>query len=131
MSTDRSKPFDGSTSPLDVTHHDQPAVLPSLQTNARPHRLEQIGGPGSPRDFPLELDEIVVGRSLQAHIAVESGSISRRHMCLRRDGPEYTFADLDSANGVFLNGVKAHAAVLREGDQLQLGDVVFRYHEGQ
>ena len=51
-------------------------------------------------------------------------------MRIHREGPEYAFADLDSANGVFLNGVKAYAAVLREGDQLQVGDVVFRYREG-
>jgi pSer/pThr/pTyr-binding forkhead associated (FHA) protein len=131
MSTERPKPFDGPTSPLDVTRVDQPAVLPSLQTNTRPFRLEQIGGPGAPREFRLELDEVIVGRSLQAHIAIESGSISRRHMRLHREGPEYSFADLDSANGVYLNGVKAHAAVLRDGDQLQVGDVVFRYREGQ
>jgi pSer/pThr/pTyr-binding forkhead associated (FHA) protein len=131
MSTDRPKPFEGPTSPFDVTRVDQPAILPSLQPNVKPYRLEQIGGPGAPREFPLELDEIVVGRSLQAHIAIESGSISRRHMRLCREGPEYKFADLDSANGVFLNGVKAHSAVLRDGDQLQIGDVVLRYREGQ
>jgi len=47
---------------------------------------------------------------------------------LERDG-EYSFVDLDSANGVYLNGVLAHAAVLREGDLLEFGEVAFIFHE--
>jgi pSer/pThr/pTyr-binding forkhead associated (FHA) protein len=31
---------------------------------------------------------------------------------------------------VFLNGVKIHSATLREGDNIQLGDVIVIYHEG-
>jgi hypothetical protein len=31
---------------------------------------------------------------------------------------------------MFLNGIKTHSAVLREGDTIQMGDVVFVFHEG-
>jgi pSer/pThr/pTyr-binding forkhead associated (FHA) protein len=37
--------------------------------------------------------------------------------------------DNDSRNGVFLNGVKVHSAVLRDGDVIQVADSVFVYHE--
>jgi pSer/pThr/pTyr-binding forkhead associated (FHA) protein len=47
----------------------------------------------------------------------------------RRQGPELQLADLDSANGVYVNGVKTHSAVLHEGDTIQIGDVVFVLHE--
>jgi hypothetical protein len=30
---------------------------------------------------------------------------------------------------VYLNGVRAHSAVLHDGDTLQIGDVVFVFHE--
>jgi pSer/pThr/pTyr-binding forkhead associated (FHA) protein len=96
----------------------------------KPFVLEQLQGPGAPREFVLDLDEIVVGRSLQATISVESGSISRQHFSLKRKGAEFTCTDLNSSNGVYLNSVKTHSAVLREGDVLQIGDVVFVYHEG-
>ena len=33
-------------------------------------------------------------------------------------------------NGIVLNGLKVHSAVLRDGDQVQLGDVVLSYREG-
>ncbi|MBL8938142.1 MAG: FHA domain-containing protein, partial [Archangium sp.] len=61
---------------------------------------------------------------------VDSDDVSRTHAQLLRIDDEYTIEDLDSRNGVFLNGLQVHAAVLRDGDQLQLGDVVFTYNEG-
>ena len=37
--------------------------------------------------------------------------------------------DFESRNGVFLNGIKVHSAILRDGDILQLADVVFDFYE--
>lgn len=91
--------------------------------------LEQVRGPGAPRRIALALAETVVGRGQQANVTIESALLSRRHVVFRRSGPELSLADLDSANGVFVNGVKAHSAVLHEGDTIQLGDVVFVLHE--
>ena len=48
---------------------------------------------------------------------------------MRIDG-EYTLEDLESRNGIYLNGVAVHAAVLRDGDEVQLGDFIFAYQEG-
>jgi pSer/pThr/pTyr-binding forkhead associated (FHA) protein len=114
----------------DATVVGRPAPVPPVKTGKRAPRLEQVQGPGAPRSFELELDETIVGRAVQAHVCVPSSLISRRHMALRKAGPQFSCADLDSANGVLLNGVKAHSAVLHEGDTLQIGDVVFVFHEG-
>jgi pSer/pThr/pTyr-binding forkhead associated (FHA) protein len=102
----------------------------SLRRARKPFLLEQVGGPGAPRDFVLELPEVIIGRSLQANISIDGNGISRQHAAIRKAGPEYSFLDLNSANGVYLNGVKTHSAVLRQGDTLQLGDAVFVFHEG-
>ncbi len=91
--------------------------------------LEQVRGPGAPRRFPLAVAETVVGRGQQANVTIDSALLSRRHVVFKRNGPELTLVDLDSANGVFVNGVKAHSAVLHEGDTIQIGDVVFVLHE--
>jgi pSer/pThr/pTyr-binding forkhead associated (FHA) protein len=72
---------------------------------------------------------MVLGRSPQAQLILNSASLSRQHLRLeQRDGETYFF-DLDSANGVFLNGVKAYSAILRDGDILELGDCAFVFHE--
>jgi len=107
----------------------QPAASP-VPRQKKPFLLEQVTGPGAPREFTLELDETVLGRSLSATISIESSGISRQHAVVKRAGPEFSVTDLNSANGIYLNGVKTHSAILREGDALQLGDVIFVFHEG-
>jgi pSer/pThr/pTyr-binding forkhead associated (FHA) protein len=110
--------------------HDVPIPASVRLRIRKPFFLEQISGPGSPQDHVLIADETVVGRSPQATISIAGNGMSRQHVASRKAGPEYGFEDLNSANGVYLNGVKTHAAVLREGDLLQLGDTAFVFHEG-
>jgi predicted component of type VI protein secretion system len=117
--------FDGPT-----TVGEQPLATSPMPRPKKPFLLEQVAGTGAPRSFTLELDESILGRSLSATISIESGGISRQHAALRRVGPEFSVTDLNSANGVYLNGVKTHSAILREGDTLQIGDAIFIFHEG-
>jgi S-DNA-T family DNA segregation ATPase FtsK/SpoIIIE len=120
----KSEPFD-----LEPTVAGDVSVVGGLALGEKLPTLEQVRGPGAPRSFPLAAVETVVGRGQQAHVTIESALLSRRHVLFRRHGPELSLVDLDSANGVFLNGVKAHAALLHEGDTIQVGDVVFVLHE--
>ena len=105
------------------------SIVAGLGPRKKAPVLEQVRGPGAPRSFSLAIDETVIGRGHQANITIESSLLSRRHMAVRRSGPELSCVDLDSANGVYLNGVRAHSAVLHDGDTLQIGDVVFVFHE--
>ncbi len=91
--------------------------------------LSQVQGPRAPREFLLS-DETVLGRSHHANVCIDSSLLSRRHAEIRRSGPEFRLTDLQSANGVYLNGVRIHSAVLHEGDTIQIGDAVFLFHEG-
>jgi pSer/pThr/pTyr-binding forkhead associated (FHA) protein len=95
----------------------------------RPAAIEQIRGPGAPRVHQLEQPEQLIGRGQHANISIDSASVSREHLRLIQRDEEWSFLDLDSANGVFLNGVLAHAAVLRDGDILEFGEVACRFHE--
>jgi len=104
----------------------------SLVAVDKKHRtpwLAQVRGPGAPREFELGPGETIVGRSNQATLHIDSALLSRRHVAIRTDGPEQRLYDLDSANGVYVNGVKAHSAVLHDGDTVQIGDVVLVFHE--
>jgi pSer/pThr/pTyr-binding forkhead associated (FHA) protein len=105
------------------------AVFAGITKAKKQPALEQLRGPGAPRSYPLGPGETVIGRGTQANVTIESALLSRRHVAVRRSGPEHSFVDLDSANGVYLNGVRAHSAVLHDGDTLQIGDVVFVFHE--
>ena len=105
------------------------SIVGGVPRSQRLPTLEQVQGPGSPRRFTLAIAETVVGRGQQANVTIDSALLSRRHVMFRRQGPELSLADLDSANGVYVTGVKAHSAVLHEGDTIQIGDVVFILHE--
>jgi len=107
------------------------AIVSGLPRGGKLPTLEQVRGPGAPRRFALSLAETVVGRGQQANVTIDSALLSRRHVVFRRQGAELSLADLDSQNGVFVNGVKAHAAVLHQGDTIQIGDVVFVLHEAE
>mgnify|MGYP003350451155 CR=1 FL=1 len=48
---------------------------------------------------------------------------------LQRHEEGYELLDNGSRNGVLLNGLKIHTAVLRDGDVVQVADAVFIYHE--
>lgn len=91
--------------------------------------LKLAAGPGAPQEFVLTQDRLLIGRAADADIQIVSTSISRHHMALERNGPEYVCRDLDSRNGVYLNGIKVHSAVLRPGDQLQMGEALFLFQD--
>jgi pSer/pThr/pTyr-binding forkhead associated (FHA) protein len=78
----------------------------------------------------LEHDALVLGRATDAELFLDAEQLSRQHVRLTRRDGEYTCTDLDSRNGLFLNGLRVHSVVLRDGDQLQLGDVTLVYREG-
>ena len=108
-------------------------MRPASRPRPRPrraHLLELTEGQGAPRRVELKGDRLVLGRGEKVDITIESDEVSRQHATFTRLDDEYQVEDLDSRNGVYLNGLKVHLAILREGDEIQLGDVVYLYKEG-
>jgi len=69
----------------------------------------------------------VIGRSKDCDIQLADPNISRRHAELRQEGTAYWIVDLDSTNGIEINGHRVKRAKLDEGDTVTLGssDLVF------
>ena len=68
--------------------------------------------------------ENIVGRELPVDVWLDSGSVSRRHACLRLDGRALTLQDLASKNGTWRNGERVTDSVdLADGDELRFGSV--------
>ena len=123
------EPDNDKTDDADTTAY-QPVPRVVLPRVNRPSRLQLVRGPGAPLNIPLAADEIVIGRSTGADLSFEVGGLSRRHVLLRKSGTEYVCKDLDSRNGVFLNGIRIYSVTLRNGDTLQIGDLVFLFEQG-
>ena len=77
---------------------------------------------------PVDLDKplLLVGRSPSSDIQLASRKISRLHCCLCLLEDSVCVRDLDSTNGVRVNGDKVSAGRLGPGDELTIGDLTFR-----
>jgi hypothetical protein len=64
---------------------------------------------------------VVLGRSRECDIQVEDANVSRRHAELRQEGATYWIVDLDSTNGIEVNGKRVKRAKLEPGDTFTVG----------
>ena len=63
----------------------------------------------------------VIGRSKDADIQVPDPNVSRRHAEIRREGHEYLLVDLDSTNGIEVNGRVVKQLDLENGTRFTIG----------
>ncbi len=94
------------------------------------HRPHTLVAQRTGERFVLDRNEYTLGRGENVTLFLDSEEVSRAHAKLHRTDGEYEVEDLGSRNGILLNGLRVHQAVLRDGDELQLGDMVLIYREG-
>ncbi len=82
--------------------------------------------PDGTRQVTSLLAEVVrIGRDIENNdiaLPKEFKSISRRHCEIRREAGHYVLLDLNSSNGVYVNGQKVDTVYLRDGDEIRIGD---------
>ncbi|MFO7683018.1 MAG: FHA domain-containing protein [Chloroflexota bacterium] len=82
------------------------------------------------RQHVMTNNSVVIGRSLESDIVITSKRISREHAQIRRDGWRIFLEDLGSTNGTYLNNERILEPMqLRDGDRIQVGDVLFMFHD--
>jgi DNA-binding NtrC family response regulator len=69
-------------------------------------------------------DELVVGRDADSDVMLDAALISRRHARLRRTGSSWFIEDLDSRNGINVNGEAVKQAAITDGDVIRVGAFV-------
>lgn len=92
-----------------------------------PARLVMLTPPAPGAEFALPEGAIKIGRAEDLDVWVNHRSISREHAEIRREGNQFHVVDLESANGVRLNNEEVTQATLSPGDELELGQVRFRF----
>jgi chromosome segregation ATPase len=68
-----------------------------------------------------------IGRAPGCELHVDSSSVSRHHALILLGMREAIIEDLNSTNGVILNGRKVTRQVLNDGDIVTIGEIQFRY----
>ena len=83
------------------------------------------------REIELAGREHTLGRSPDADTTVASPMISREHARITRNeeyGQEtFLITDLGSSNGTFVNNIPVTTTILRHGDRILLGNVLFKF----
>ena len=83
--------------------------------------------------IPLERDEVIIGRALEADVRLNDTRASRLHARiitarnLETEETSYRIADLASTNGTMVNGELITEADLSDGDKIVIGDHLFRF----
>jgi two-component system cell cycle response regulator len=84
------------------------------------------------RRYVLTNTITTIGRGSNNDVVVRSDAVSRQHAQLERRGTEFVVSDMGSTNGTFINNERKrpHHSRLTRGDQLRVGDTVFKYLSG-
>ena len=67
-----------------------------------------------------------IGRAPGCELQIDSSSVSRHHALLLKSARELIIEDLNSTNGVIVNGRKISRQLLKDGDLLTIGEVQLR-----
>lgn len=84
--------------------------------------LEVHGLSDNPKRVDLGDEEVTCGRSLETTIQVALNNVSRIHARIYCVGEEYFVEDLESTNGTYLNNIRIVRSVLRNNDQVEIGE---------
>ncbi len=89
--------------------------------------LYLLTGParGTRIELPDGMRKCVLGRGKRADVAIDDPDISREHAAVVVEAAGIFVHDIQSRNGVFLDGVKVDVAKLEAGDQFTIGSSTF------
>ena len=87
-------------------------------------------GPDMGRKYVLKNNVVNLGRDTSNQIVVKSDSVSRRHARLTIEAGQRMVTDLHSTNGTYINNMPILSHFLKNGDQVKIGDSIFKYLVG-
>lgn len=84
---------------------------------------------GEIRKYGIELESIRIGRAADNTVVIEDPSLSAHHCVLRRvgAGSNFSIEDLESTNGLEVNGEDTTMAELSHGDIVKIGEIMMLF----
>ena len=131
----------GSDAPPSAGKHQSTAVIRIDQIEGAPRKkaVAEIDTAEAPRLVVLNTDfagreficnrtEMKIGRTDDNDIALDHRSLSRTHCkVVREESGEWRVVDMQSANGLMVNGESYAQVTLRPGDVIELGHVKLKF----
>jgi hypothetical protein len=100
-----------------------PPAVPAVAAECSAELVRIDGGHNTV--YPL-VRRTRVGRATGCELHIDSTSVSRHHALLLKGTRDLIIEDLNSTNGVVVNGRKVSRQLLNHGDLVTIGDVQFR-----
>ncbi|MDR2026478.1 MAG: FHA domain-containing protein [Prevotellaceae bacterium] len=83
---------------------------------------------GSSEMFSISDVTTTIGRNSDNDIVLSDGTVSKYHARIVFNGTGFEICDLQSANGIILNGQHVENAELKNGDIIQTGETVIKFY---
>ena len=79
--------------------------------------------------FRIKEGRSTIGRNINNTIVIDDKMISNYHAVIVNENDEISIEDLESRNGIFLNGLRIENSVkLNDGCIIKLGSTMLRFH---
>jgi predicted component of type VI protein secretion system len=73
------------------------------------------------REIPIDERPLTIGRAPENDIHIDNLAVSDHHARLSSENGKIVIEDLGSLNGTYVNDLRVDRAVLRDGDNIQIG----------
>ena len=80
-----------------------------------------VEGQAKGTSYPLNENEITIGRARECQIRLPEIDVSRQHLKLQRQGESWMLVDVGSKHGVHVNGENTPNRLLKNGDKIRVG----------
>ena len=86
-------------------------------------------GPKTGSVIVIDKKEMIVGRDNSADIVLKEKLMSRNHIKIKSTDKQITVKDLGSTNGTYVNNKAIHKKSLKDGDEIQVGDLILKFFQ--
>ena len=84
-------------------------------------RLQVLDGSHTQQEIPLRPGRIIIGRTPDNDVQIDSRFISRHHCQITTTQQACIIEDLNSTNGLYVRSLRVHRHYLRDGDVVLIG----------
>lgn len=104
-------------------------LLQEVRSTGRAILIVLVGGTRGQRAV-LDDRKFTIGRGSGSDLQLESDAVSRVHAFIEKRGGCHVLCDNASTNGSFVNYQRVQTRSLVDGDQIQIGESMFKYLSG-